>query len=68
LRLKVGDIVFLLKSKENDFRHAALYVGHGLYISVYGAGGDLEFSTLKDMLRDFDAEHVVTATPRKIER
>lgn len=62
-RLKAGSVVFLLGG-ENHFHHAAVFIGKGLYISVYGAGGDLEVSTLPDMLRDYGANRFVVATPR----
>jgi len=52
LRRKVGDIIFMRNHKEKNF-HAAIYIGLGLYLSVYGAGGDLEVATLRDMKRDF---------------
>ncbi len=64
-RSKVGDVIFLVNKKENYFYHAAIYIGFGLYISAYGAGGDLEISTLKDMRKDFGAERVLKATLRK---
>lgn len=57
-----GNVVFLTSGQM--FRHAAIYIGSGLYISVYGAGGDLEVSTLKDMQRDFEANVVHLALPR----
>jgi hypothetical protein len=62
-KLKTGDVIFFT-SGTNSFHHAAIYIGSGLYISVYGAGGDLEVATLKDMKRDFKAEHVLLATPK----
>ncbi len=65
-RLKIGDVVFLVNKKSNYFYHAAIYIGFGLYVSVYGVGGDMEISTLKDMKKDFGAELVLTATPKKI--
>jgi hypothetical protein len=58
----IGSIVFF-ESGENQFHHAAVYIGHGLYISVWGAGGDLEIATLKTMKRDYGAERVVLAEP-----
>ncbi len=64
-RSRVGDVIFLVDKKQNYFYHAAIYIGFGLYISAYGAGGDLEVSTLKDMRKDFGAELVLTATLRK---
>lgn len=60
---KAGDVVFLV-SNPSMFHHAAIYVGFGRYISVYGAGGDLEFSTLGDMMKDFKAELVFRAVPK----
>lgn len=60
-----GDIVFLIDKNKGHFYHAAIYAGFGLYISVYGAGGNLEFSKLKDMRKDFKSEHVIRATPKK---
>ncbi len=64
---QVDDVIFLM-SRENTaedyFHHAAVYIGMGLYISVYGSGGDLEISTLKDMKEEFGATHVLRAVPR----
>lgn len=60
----IGGVVFF-ESGENQFHHAAIYIGHGLYISVWGAGGDLEVATLKSMKRDYGAERVVLAEPRR---
>ena len=64
-RLNVGDAIFFVNKKSNYFYHAAIYIGFGLYISVYGAGGSLEISTLKDMKKDFGAELVLKAMPRE---
>lgn len=61
-RPKLGSVIFLVKSK-NQFRHAAIYVGRGLYISVWGAGGDLEIASLKSMKKDFEADRVELAVP-----
>lgn len=63
----VGDVIFLLDIKQHRFRHAAVYIGENLYISVYGAGGDLEISTLEDMQRDYDAPDVVISNPKQKE-
>jgi len=62
-RRKVGDVVFLVDHAENMFYHSAIYIGFGLYLSVYGAGGDLEVATLKDMMRGFDAKDVDHVIP-----
>ncbi len=63
--LPIGSVVFL-ESGDNQFHHAAVYLGHGLCISVWGAGGDLEVATLKAMKRDYGAESVVLAEPIRI--
>lgn len=60
----IGSVVFF-ESGDDQFHHAAIYIGHELYISVWGAGGDLEVATLKSMKRDYNAERVVLATPIK---
>lgn len=60
---KVGDTVFLLNEKP-DGAHTALYIGHGLYISVYGKGGDLEIATLRDMKKTWSTKKVLVGTPR----
>lgn len=62
-RLRSGSVVFFL-SGENQFHHAAVYLDSGLYISVWGAGGDLEIATLKSMKRDYGAERAVLAIPK----
>lgn len=62
-RLRPGSVVFFLSGK-NQFHHAAVYLGSGLYISVWGAGGDLEIATLKSMKRDYSAERAVLAIPK----
>lgn len=58
--------VYFFTSGENHFHHAAIYIGAGLFISIYGAGGDLEVSSLKDMRRDYRAKHVLVAKPRSL--
>lgn len=63
--LPIGSVVFF-ESGVDQFHHAAIYIGHGLYLSVWGAGGDLEVATLKSMKRDYGAERVVLAEPIKI--
>ena len=63
-RPPIGGIVFLLDMKNGIFHHAAVYLGHGLYISIYGAGGDLEVATLNDMSLTFSPSEPFLATPR----
>lgn len=65
---KVGDVLFFFLAEDRQlFRHAAVYIGRGMYLSVYGAGGDLEISSLADMRRDYGAWDVVRAIPRTLE-
>jgi len=58
-----GDVLFFVNGF--TFSHAAIYLGKGLYISVYGAGGDLEVSSLRDMRKLYKAGDVMMATPIK---
>jgi hypothetical protein len=62
-RIPCGSVVFLTSGR-NRFHHAAIYIGANLYISVYGAGGDLEIATLADMRRDYRADCVFIAFPK----
>lgn len=62
--LKPGSVLFFCSKKQDRFHHAAIYLGHGICISVYGAGGDLEVSTIPNMKRDFGAEAVFLAKPK----
>lgn len=61
--VRPGSIVFFL-SGEDHFHHAAVYIDSGLYLSVWGAGGDLEIATLKAMKRDYGAERIALAVPK----
>ena len=66
--LKQGNILMLHQGRMDgitSFVHAAVYLGKGLFISIYGAGGNLEVSTLEAMKRDFDAHQVVRAIPHQ---
>lgn len=63
-RMSPGKVLFYC-SGETNFHHAAIYIGSGLYISVYGAGGDLEVATHRNMKRDYHAKSVYLAEPRK---
>jgi ADP-heptose:LPS heptosyltransferase len=62
--LSVGDVIFLTNKADSSFYHSAIYIGYGLYISIYGAGGDLEISCLNDMKYDFEkAKKILIAKP-----
>jgi hypothetical protein len=61
-RLTPGAVVFYGSGK-TQFHHAAIYLGAGLYVSVYGAGGDLEVSTHQNILRDFCVQTTCLAEP-----
>lgn len=66
-RPKVGQVIIMFaRPAENNihFSHAAIYLGFGRYLSVWGGGGQLEVATLKDMKRDFKAPLVFLGTPR----
>lgn len=63
---RVGDILFLVNRGGDFFHHAAVYLGFGMYVSVYGGGGDLEFSTLQHMQKEFKARRVLRATPKAV--
>lgn len=62
-RIPIGSVVFLC-SEENHFHHAAISIGSGLYISIYGAGGNLEVARLKNMWHDYKATEIALAGPR----
>jgi hypothetical protein len=59
-----GNTIFLMNDDINVFVHAAVYLGHHIYLSVYGMGGDIVVSSLQDMLNDFGAKWIWLATPR----
>lgn len=61
-----GKKLRFLQEQFERFHHAAIYIGCGLCISVYGAGGDLEIATLQDMKRSFKTNQVVVATPKAV--
>jgi hypothetical protein len=67
-RPSLGSVVFLVSpTKESGravFHHAAVYLGHGLYLSVWGAGGDLEVMTLENMKTAFEKCEARLALPR----
>ncbi len=64
-QVTMGDAVFLVNSEKSEFKHAALYLGRDLYISVYGGGGDLEITTLEAMTQYWKATQILVATPKK---
>ncbi len=61
-QVKPGDVVLLMK--KNTFHHAAINIGDDLYVSVWGAGGDLEFASLRMMERAYGSIQILRATPR----
>lgn len=58
-----GAVLFLMNKDGSEFKHAAVCLGSDIFVSVYGKGGQLEFSALNDMRHDFRAEAVFLATP-----
>ena len=61
---QAGEVVFLANTAHHEFSHAAIYLGSELYLSVYGAGGDLQVATLHDMQRGFLHKTPLIATPK----
>lgn len=64
---KVGDIVFFsseIRKNFFHFHHAAIYLGFGRYFSVWGAGGQFEVATRRDMKKGFCAKKAYLAIPR----
>jgi len=59
-----GDVVFFLSNDRSLFRHAAVYLGMGMYVSVWGAGGPLAFMTLDDLQKFYRNAEVVHFAPR----
>jgi len=51
-----GDVLFFWNGDGGDhfqFRHAAVYLGFGMYVSVYGLNGELFFSNFDDLEETF---------------
>ena len=67
-RVEIGETLFLITPGQTleNFYHAAIYIGRGLYVSVYGAGGDLEVATFRDMKKFYKAKKALLATPKAI--
>jgi len=59
-RMKCGDVVFLFRNN-GTFDHAAVYLGRGMYIGVYGAGGELTVQTYHDLRRNTKGRRIVLA-------
>jgi hypothetical protein len=64
--LRPGDTLFFLDPANQMFHHAAIFIGWGLCISIYGGGGDIEFSTIADMKRELKAKQVLLAKPKTV--
>ena len=62
-RPRRNDIILLLNLEKKMFRHAAIYLGHGIYLSVYGGGGDIELATLQDLKQTFGPSEVFVGKP-----
>ena len=62
-----GHTIFLMQASGKDryvFRHAAICIDTNLFVSVYGAWGNLRFASLHDMMKEYEADALVKATPR----
>ncbi len=60
---EVGDVIFFM-DYDTYFHHAAIYIGFGLYISVFDDGGNIEISRLEDIRVGFKARNIYLAVPR----
>ena len=63
---KAGDVIVFEASKDTHdwFRHIAVYVGKGLYASVFGFGGELEVATLPELMKMWAATGMFRVVPR----
>lgn len=62
--LEAGDVFFFHSLKENfDFKHAAVYIGHGLFLSVFGIGGELEVTSYDQIMKLWGADGVFKMEP-----
>ncbi len=66
-QLLPGDVIFLFGRDEFGayFSHAAISIGKNLFVSVYGAGADLQISTFAMMTQLFAYDSFVRVTPKK---
>jgi hypothetical protein len=62
-QIRRGDRLLLSKGSRH-FKHAFVALTPKLGISVYGAGGDIEFSDISDMIRDFSADTIYRVTKK----
>lgn len=62
-----GEAVFFVDLEHFIFHHSAIFLGRGLYLSVYGKGGILQISALSDMVHDYDTRHILRMRPRNTE-
>ena len=67
-RPSLGEVAFLFSEDGKTFLHAAIHVGWGRYMSVYGKGGTLMVSSLRDMKIHFGAPKVCFARPKENNR
>lgn len=57
-RARPGDAVFFLDLQDNGFRHASIYLGDNLCISVNGKNGAVGVANVRDLKRDYGAKDV----------
>jgi hypothetical protein len=62
-QIRRGDRLLLFEGSR-DFKHALVALTPRLGISVYGLGGDIEFSDISDMIRDFSTNRIYRITPK----
>jgi len=63
---RAGEVVFFCSPVEDSvfFHHAAIHLGFGRYLSVWGGGGQFEVASLKDMRTSYRAQWIFTALAR----
>jgi hypothetical protein len=65
-QIRQGDRLLLFQGSRY-FKHALVALTPRLGISVYGSGGDIEFSDISDMIRDFSTDTIYRITSKKVE-
>lgn len=63
--LGIGDVLFFVNMDTKTFRHAAIHLESGYFISVYGAGGALGVGHFENLVKEFDVTDVFLAKPKQ---
>ncbi len=62
---KIGSVIFLFKKGDCRPCHTAVYIGKGMFLSVHGVGGNIGFSSLRNLKQTYGATDLVIAKPKK---